>query len=1587
MKKRFQKLTANVIVFLLTAALLPVWPAAVFLAEEMPEKMEVSVKREAVREVTAQEEQEPFRKTKAGEEGKPVLEDGTGEKKESDEPVRGESEEKEPSHGEAENIEVSDAVEFSQVLCQQEDTGLSGKKFASKCLIVGEDTDVEVLEVQPDMVVEGYERLMILFFDTEENTKKAYAQLVENDVAVEPDVEFFACRQPDVQSAGESPKEMAQERIIRAETGTETVVAVLDTGYDAASCGEQRLTGGVSFTGGGDFADENGHGTSVSNIILEHTGDYVKVMPVKVAGASGSTTSLRLYMGIKYAIENHADIINISMSAYKSMHSGILEDAIREAYAAGIPVIVSAGNSGDQTKNYSPANVREAITVSAVNKDKSRDICSNYGEEVDYCAYGRVQVHGAGNETVTLSGTSAAASMVSAAAALIKSQNFGMVPKELTGRMDEMAEDLGDEGKDIYFGRGLLTPGGHPEGGEDGGIREEDTQNKELPELFTCDWKSLPDEALNELISSVDDISKKRFLDRMPEEDKKELLSRKDILYHHRHTAVVRDVSNHTLGAEKRFQGTLYEYLYSEYFEEFQASGSAQKDHSGNLQTIWFSGSSKNYFVKLKTSQKPEAAKLNVWVSFSSNPASEYTIHASATDAGAFCFDGISVSSDDRSAVLDKVTIHQIKVAKKKHTVLKTKYQTRIYTPGDPDWKEEEEGDGGLGGFVKPQKESCAGTQQSFSFVFTHNDGEHTESNGNYPLTYRLNYGSVYSEKSGPWGDWEILSKNTCLKDGKKQHSRNYTCSNCGKITRTEKKQETIKAHGHNWEPDNWMYETCPVSGIARGVRYRQCTYHCQEEGWRKDYQYLNEVYYRFMNSDGTYPSNYTASSSGYYGSGDTVPGYSYTDNGTSDFRTAGLAPYAGTASARKNFVDIPRKRYLIVYHKNGAMSGTMENQSIYCGQKFSVSQNRFGRTGYDFAGFNERADGKGKKYVPGESVNTSLTTTDGAVVTLYAQWTPAVMKITLDSQGAWKQGEDAVYQKYTAGYYQDGKALQKFSDHKIEIPEKTVPDASLPDGVRRQTFLGYFTRKQGQGHRMVQKDGTLVSNINNAGNYKYFVQNSTVYAAWQDMYAVRYSDNFTEKDYLVAGKEKNILPQVKWKEKGKDLTVEFETAEVANEDFKKIYRLKGWSLKPEISGEEELILSPQKTSCTFVEDQDVTLYAQWDTSFQVAYLGNRQSEGNDYLDLAEKVTESYLFHPNVKEQLEQENADYFEKSVEKETLDIETGEAADEEGNPYTEMIPCSFQGWSMFRDDVKQRENIDFCYKNQDGGQPGGELILKAVRAKKADESQGLTFDLPVKDFGTFNAPHKSDDQATETKGGAPEEKKGVPYINMYAVWDEFPQIKASDLYFPLSFAQNGTLTQEYLLGFAEATDKELENVTDAKGTIPAGEDSARGTVFCISDYQESDFTGAESSMSITITYCAKDQAGNITSKMVTVHLADTGAREYDNGKVRFISEEYMDTLPEKSVWRTEEYGAVLNKVLKNNKNGEEYTNPSGVERLLGAKPVKKPGSGTWNHVMQVWKFTRQQVLEVQDFLENHGILGSQQAFLDRFGACRVQ
>ena len=79
---------------------------------------------------------------------------------------------------------------------------------------------------------------------------------------------------------------------------------------------------------------------------------------------------------------------------------------------------------------------------------------------------------------------------------------------------------------------------------------------------------------------------------------------------------------------------------------------------------------------------------------------------------------------------------------------------------------------------------------------------------------------------------------------------------------------------------------------------------------------------------------------------------------------------------------------YTVKFDANASsdFSGKMKDQNMVYGEPQNLYDNKFKRNDADFAGWNTKKDGSGTSYKDGQRVK-NLTTKDGGIVTLYAQW------------------------------------------------------------------------------------------------------------------------------------------------------------------------------------------------------------------------------------------------------------------------------------------------------------------------------------------------------------------------------------------------------------------------------------------------------------------------------------------------------------------------------------------------------------------------------------------------------------------------
>jgi len=160
----------------------------------------------------------------------------------------------------------------------------------------------------------------------------------------------------------------------------------------------------------GEFAASSWHGTHVAGTIaaqLNRVGiagiaPDTTILPVRVLGQCGGSdadinAAIRWAAGLPVPAGANgesvptnafpADVINLSLGGWGECDANT-SAAIRAARAAGSVVVVSAGNSNDDARNYSPASCREAFTVAATGPDGFPASYTNVGAGVDIAAPG-----------------------------------------------------------------------------------------------------------------------------------------------------------------------------------------------------------------------------------------------------------------------------------------------------------------------------------------------------------------------------------------------------------------------------------------------------------------------------------------------------------------------------------------------------------------------------------------------------------------------------------------------------------------------------------------------------------------------------------------------------------------------------------------------------------------------------------------------------------------------------------------------------------------------------------------------------------------------------------------------------------------------------------------------------------------------------------------------------------------------------------------------------------------------------------------------------------------------------------------------
>ncbi len=282
------------------------------------------------------------------------------------------------------------------------------------------------------------------------------------------------------------------ETLLKTTGHADVKIAVLDTGVDTNHPElEHCMLPGFDFvniiSGSNQFVgdylgydqdpdDEVGHGTHVAGIICGKGKNMpkgvvpnCKIIPVRVLGAMkkgdskvGAGLVGNINAGIKWAVDNGADVINMSLGIVHEGGGLPHEDVVNYAKDKGVTIVAATGNDG-KNSIYFPSGLPHVISVGATDQSFQKVApFSTYGDQVDFVAPG-TEIYSTylDGKYAFSTGTSHAAPFVAGAAAMLKSYGLQKGRKlkdhHVKYILKQTSDKVGTRLKDFKMGYGVVN--------------------------------------------------------------------------------------------------------------------------------------------------------------------------------------------------------------------------------------------------------------------------------------------------------------------------------------------------------------------------------------------------------------------------------------------------------------------------------------------------------------------------------------------------------------------------------------------------------------------------------------------------------------------------------------------------------------------------------------------------------------------------------------------------------------------------------------------------------------------------------------------------------------------------------------------------------------------------------------------------------------------------------------------------------------------------------------------------------------------------------------------------------------------------
>jgi subtilisin family serine protease len=245
------------------------------------------------------------------------------------------------------------------------------------------------------------------------------------------------------------PERVTREWALDGATGKGVRVCILDSGVDPShpSVGGLDSAVAISIDDNDEVVaeedtegDVSGHGTACAGIV-RRLAPEASISSVRVLGASFTGSGNVLLGGLRYAIEQDFDVINMSLSTTKKPFASVLHELADSAYFKRTVLVASAHTM--PVESY-PWRFSSVISVGCHDESDPLTWYYNPAPPVEFFARGLdVEVAWLGGRTLSVSGNSFATPHITSICALVLSKHPELTPFQLKSVLYLTANNVG----------------------------------------------------------------------------------------------------------------------------------------------------------------------------------------------------------------------------------------------------------------------------------------------------------------------------------------------------------------------------------------------------------------------------------------------------------------------------------------------------------------------------------------------------------------------------------------------------------------------------------------------------------------------------------------------------------------------------------------------------------------------------------------------------------------------------------------------------------------------------------------------------------------------------------------------------------------------------------------------------------------------------------------------------------------------------------------------------------------------------------------------------------------------------------------